>query len=195
MRSEIVTMSGWNEVKAEFAPDGALRDIYVFDTDRVDWEKMLTALPKSPYEVWQRPYEDEGNKKPASLPVTFPANETKGTLNIKVENELILACHFFTEEEIELDLIPQNASLDAEQYKSLDNKLEYFDLRELQDTITGTAPWLQFEPRFGTKEALNAKFDQLAELRNSIRHSRAVSDIARKEGEAAILWFRKVLSK
>jgi hypothetical protein len=52
-----------------------------------------------------------------------------------------------------------------------------------------------FEPRFSTKESLVAKFDQLAELRNGIRHSRAVSEIVRKEGEAAILWFGQVLTK
>ena len=73
--------------------------------------------------------------------------------------------------------------------------MEYFDLRELQDIITGKGPWVLFEPRFGTKEALNVKFDQLAELRNGIRHSRAVSEVTRKEGEAAILWFRQVLAK
>ena len=89
----------------------------------------------------------------------------------------------------------KNAALDADRYKTLAGKLEYFDLRELQDTIAGKEPWAQFEPRFGTKEALNVKFDQMAELRNGIRHSRAVSEVVRKEGEAAILWFRKVLTK
>lgn len=89
----------------------------------------------------------------------------------------------------------KNASLDAERFQTLAGKLEYFDLRELQDTITGKAPWSLFETRFGTKEALAAKFDQLAELRNGIRHSRTVSEIVRKEGEAAILWFKEVLSK
>ena len=91
--------------------------------------------------------------------------------------------------------VKKNAALDADRYKTLDGKLEYFDLRELQDTITGKEPWVRFEPRFGTKEALNVKFDQLAELRNGIRHSRAVSEVIRKEGEAAILWFRQVLAK
>ena len=91
--------------------------------------------------------------------------------------------------------VKKNAALDADRYKMLGGKLEYFDLRELQDTITGKGPWAQFEPRFGTKEALNVKFDQLAELRNGIRHSRAVSEVVRKEGEAAILWFRQVLGK
>src|SRR5258708_39903790 len=55
------------------------------------------------------------------------------------------------------------ALTDADRYKTLDGKFEYFDLRELQDTITGKEPWVRFEPRFGTKEALNVKFDQLAE--------------------------------
>jgi hypothetical protein len=91
--------------------------------------------------------------------------------------------------------VKKNAALDADQYQTLAGKLEYFDLRELQDTIVGKAPWSHFEKYLGTKEALAAKFDQLAELRNGIRHSRAVSEIVRKEGEAAILWFNQVLAK
>jgi hypothetical protein len=89
----------------------------------------------------------------------------------------------------------KNASIDGERYKSLPGKLEYFDLRELQDTIAGKSTWTNFESRFGSKESLAAKFDQLADLRNSIRHSRTVSEIVRKEGEAAILWFKEVLSR
>lgn len=91
--------------------------------------------------------------------------------------------------------VKKNAALDADRYKTLTGKLEYFDLRELQDTITSKGPWAQFELRFGTKEALITKFDQLAELRNGIRHSRDVSEVVRKEGEAAIVWFRQVFSK
>jgi hypothetical protein len=89
----------------------------------------------------------------------------------------------------------KSAALDMDRYQTLAGKLEYFDLRELQDTITSKTLWPQFEPRFANKESLITKFDQLAELRNGIRHSRAVSDIVRKEGEAAILWFKHVLNK
>jgi hypothetical protein len=91
--------------------------------------------------------------------------------------------------------VKKNAALDAEHYQTLSGKLEYFDLRELQDSIVSKALWSQFEARFGTKESLATKFDQLAELRNGIRHSRAVSEVVHKEGEAAILWFNQVLSK
>ena len=89
----------------------------------------------------------------------------------------------------------KSAALDTDRYQTLAGKLEYFDLRELQDAITSKALWSLFEHRFANKEALATKFDQLAELRNGIRHSRAVSEIVRKEGEAAILWFKQVLTK
>lgn len=89
----------------------------------------------------------------------------------------------------------KNAALDTERYQTLDGKLEFCDLRELQDTLTGKTLWSSFEPRFANKETLNAKFGQLAELRNGIRHSRTVDEITRKEGEAAILWFEQVLLK
>lgn len=89
----------------------------------------------------------------------------------------------------------KNAAFDAERYLTLAGKLEFFDLRELQDTIIGKALWDGFETRFANKETLIAKFNQLAELRNGIRHSRTVDDVTRKEGEAAILWFKQVLNK
>lgn len=89
----------------------------------------------------------------------------------------------------------KNAALDAEHYQTFGGKLEFFDIRELQDTITSKALWGRFEPRFTNKETLIGKFNQLAELRNGIRHSRTVDEITRKEGEAAILWFKQVLSK
>ena len=67
----------------------------------------------------------------------------------------------------------------------------------------GAATWFRARPRgytcrvlrFGTKDILAERFDQLADLRNCIRHSRAVNEVTRKLGEAAILWFRKVLDK
>lgn len=89
----------------------------------------------------------------------------------------------------------KNAAIDVENYHDLVNRLVFADLRELQEIITSRATWARFEPRFTNKETLNGKFGQLAELRNSIRHSREADEITRKEGEAAILWFQQVLGK
>jgi len=88
----------------------------------------------------------------------------------------------------------RNAAMDLNQYQTLTRQMEYADLRELQDTIVTKALWPRFESRFGSKAIVATRFDQLAELRNSIRHSRTVTDIARKDGEAALLWFNQVLT-
>ncbi len=88
----------------------------------------------------------------------------------------------------------KNPAFDADRYTTLDGKLEYCDLRELQDVISAKSTWDRFQVRFANKEAVFARFGQLAELRNGIRHSRTVDEITRKEGEAALLWFKKVVA-
>lgn len=89
----------------------------------------------------------------------------------------------------------KNLTGELNHHQSLNGKLEYCDLRELQDTIMNKLLWPLFERRFVNKDTLGAKFGQLAELRNGLRHSRSVDEIARKEGEAALLWFGQVLSR
>lgn len=89
----------------------------------------------------------------------------------------------------------KNAALDTEYYQSLEGKLEYADLRDLQAIVTNKALWGLFETRFLNKVTLEKKFDQLSELRNGIRHSRKVDVVTQKEGEAALVWFNQVLSK
>jgi hypothetical protein len=59
--------------------------------------------------------------------------------------------------------------------------------------LTFKTLWPRLEARFGSKEMLNVRFAQLAELRNGLRDSRTVDDVTRKDGEAATIWFRQVL--
>lgn len=87
----------------------------------------------------------------------------------------------------------KNPALDQDHYGTLQGRLEYADLRELENIITSKALWVNFQEAFGSKETLMKRIGQLADLRNGIRHSRAVDEVTRKEGEAAILWFEHVL--
>jgi len=89
----------------------------------------------------------------------------------------------------------KNPALDLDYYETLAGKLEYADLRELQDVITSKALWSLFQKRFANKELLIKRFDQLADLRNGIRHNRTVDEVSRKEGEAALLWFQQVIER
>lgn len=80
-----------------------------------------------------------------------------------------------------------------EHYQTLIGKLEYCDLREIQDVITSKTLWTAFEAQFVSKEMLATRFGQLARLRNGIRHTRTVDQVTRMDGEAALLWFKQVL--
>jgi hypothetical protein len=90
--------------------------------------------------------------------------------------------------------IKKNPAMDMKLYQALPAQLEFADLRELQDTINNKTLWPQFQSKFGNKETLAGRFDQLAELRNSIRHTRTVTEVVRKDGEAALVWFSHVLN-
>lgn len=87
----------------------------------------------------------------------------------------------------------KNPALDSEVYATLKGRLEFADLRDLQDTITNRSLYSAFRARFRNKEVLVRRFDQLSELRNRIRHSRTVDPVTQRDGEAALLWFGGVL--
>ena len=76
-----------------------------------------------------------------------------------------------------------------------DAKVSYFDLSELKDVIMGGAAWPRFEGRFGSKDATQARFGQLAALRNVLRHSRQLDDVTRQDGLAALGWFDAALRR
>lgn len=101
------------------------------------------------------------------------------------------------EENVELRVkkaLKRNASFNAESFESLEGRLQFFDLREIEGVIASKANWILFEPVFKSKEALITKFDQMAELRNGIRHSRTVTKTTEMEGEASIIWFESLLA-
>jgi hypothetical protein len=89
----------------------------------------------------------------------------------------------------------RNPALDLDRYKLLANKLEYADLREIEACLTSKILWPRFAAVFANKDNVVKRFNQLSELRNGIRHSRAVDDVTRKEGEAAIIWFQDLVGR
>lgn len=72
-------------------------------------------------------------------------------------------------------------------------KLTFLDLQELFALIASKTAWTLFAERFKSKETLQLRFNQLAALRNSIRHTREVNEVERLEGEASIKWFESAL--
>ena len=89
----------------------------------------------------------------------------------------------------------KNPGLDEDYYYTLAGYLEYCDLRDLEAVICSRNVWELFQGSFQNKNVLANRFDQLGQLRNSIRHSRSVDSVTQKDGEAAVQWFSQVLRK
>lgn len=87
----------------------------------------------------------------------------------------------------------RNPTMNEANYQTLAGMLEYADLRELEDTVTSKANWDRFADLFSTKEQLSNRFNQLSGLRNAIRHSRAVDEVTRMDGQAALSWFGSLI--
>lgn len=80
-----------------------------------------------------------------------------------------------------------------EDFNSFSTWITFFDLSEYVDTVIAKDNWEKFQHRFNSKEELQSRMRHLGNLRNSIRHSRAVSDIVKMDGEVAILWLNTAL--
>ena len=102
----------WQQAKTEFEWDGSLRDVYILNADVGVWQKVIDSLQSSDY-----PLLCDVNGKEATLPdnvadVFEKRSEGGPTLSVDVHG-ILLNCHFFTEEEVEFDLDPQE--IDSEE--------------------------------------------------------------------------------
>lgn len=90
-------------------------------------------------------------------------------------------------------ILKKSMTLNSHDLAEFRKRLDYFDLQEYCDFIVAKNNWSAFENDFNNKAQLMNKFAQLGDLRNSLRHSRDVSEIVLMEGKAAILWFNSAL--
>lgn len=104
-RSSIVNAIRWEDVRKDFAPDGALRDIYVENVSSADWERVLSFVVS---EYGPPRFLVDG--EPAPLPRTaqdvFELHGRCSTIMNFDVGGMDIACHFFGEDEIEFDLLP-----------------------------------------------------------------------------------------
>lgn len=95
----------WTKVSDHFAPEGSLRDLYVFETSESDWESLLSALREWPYELTFLV-----DCEPARLPDTANAvflQTESASVVLRVQVGKITVCtHFFCAEIVELDIAP-----------------------------------------------------------------------------------------
>ncbi|GAA0338166.1 hypothetical protein GCM10008967_30560 [Bacillus carboniphilus] len=92
-----------------FFIDGSLRDIYVLDADKDDWQKFYDWVLANPWEILF--YKDgqiaEYKEKVVTNIFKDKENGTIHLMSIKL-NSVLINCHFFSEEELELDIDPKD---------------------------------------------------------------------------------------
>jgi hypothetical protein len=121
------------------------------------------------------------------------ANKLDGAAELDAYQEFVPQ-HLKDKAEVKIkSWIAKNPGEDKAQFLVLRRKLDFFDLQEYFDLMSAKTVWPIFEETFVSKGNLQTRFSQLSELRNSIRHSRGATEIAIKDGEAAISWFNSII--
>ncbi len=92
---------------------GALRDIYVFDTDEQDWQRVLDYLRRSATMLTFR-VDGHSAPLPASVSDIFSLRQQATTTLVVNLGGLQLVSHFFVPSEIEFDLDPQDVTRDEQ---------------------------------------------------------------------------------
>jgi hypothetical protein len=70
-------------------------------------------------------------------------------------------------------------------------RLQYADIMDLHKIIDKN--WDVFKDRFESREALKSHFLALKNYRNPLGHARDIDVVEQKQGEAAVIWFRRAL--
>ncbi len=74
---------------------------------------------------------------------------------------------------------------------SNEEKLAFLDIMDYFKIILSN--WTYFSEIFGSKSELEKHFSSLKEYRNCLKHNRKMDEITKKNGEAAVLWFERII--
>jgi hypothetical protein len=127
--------------------DGSLRDIYVQDTEAVHWARFDRLL--SQYECT---YTFDGVALPFPGSHSVLANrEGSHVLSIRLDSPVVICCHFFIPEQLELDISPSEVAGPSEHEQVLSFVENVADVLGLSADITPEngerTPFLTYMPQ------------------------------------------------
>lgn len=99
----------WEQCKKDFEFDGTWRDIYILNTNFDDWNKFLKSLSNSNYETkfW---IDNETAKEITTIQAALEIRNHASPYMLIDASGVQIACHFFTDEEIEFDIDPRQVN-------------------------------------------------------------------------------------
>lgn len=117
----------WDTCRRDFEPDGALRDIYVQDTTVEHWCSLYNVL-RATYRI-EYSIDSTPQPLPASADEALEARSTSSPMVCFRIGSAMVNCHFFTTNEIEMDIDPREIASQT----ALDELLGF--LRLVGDTL------------------------------------------------------------
>lgn len=96
----------WETMKAEFAWEGSWRDICVPEVDLDGWQAAMSALEASGH-TGKLAVGESASSTPVDVSKLFGIEDRANVLWSTKVAGVVLACHFFSETEIEFDLDPR----------------------------------------------------------------------------------------
>jgi hypothetical protein len=128
--------------------DGALRDIYVFESDLDEWQKVLNFVRRA-YPFTYR-VDDVDTPLPVSIGTIFQDRSEHTHLLAVQAGDVSIHCHFFLEDEIEFDVNPREIESEAEEDEVVKFMRGIGDAlgRQVVLTMEGAPDWvyLRIEP-------------------------------------------------
>lgn len=104
----------WQQVKKDFEPDGALRDVYIQRTDLKAWQQFLDWVQSDSFPGVVSWHSDNA-QIPERVAEIFELRRARSLSLSMLVSGITFNCHFFTVDEIELDFSPEH--LDSERFK------------------------------------------------------------------------------
>jgi hypothetical protein len=89
-----------------------------------------------------------------------------------------------------VDLHPKESIGD---YDLLEDAIDFADIEHIKLIILKDTNWQYFESIFKTKAATEKYFNQLSQLRHTLKHSRKMTELVKLEGMASLEWFNQVV--
>ena len=99
-------MVEWDDVRRDFEPDGALRDIYVNEANAVVWDQALEFLARADHARYL--IDDVEVPLPGRAAQALQEWPDRSPLLVVEREGIEYACHFFDPEQIELDFWPED---------------------------------------------------------------------------------------
>jgi hypothetical protein len=100
----------WEDYKKAFEFDGSWRDIYITETELKDWKTLLEFFGEGHYPVRYLVNEVEQPLGTNAWQIFQDKKEDKAPLLWIDVSGVMLACHFFDQNEIEFDLDPREVT-------------------------------------------------------------------------------------